>query len=59
MISLSDLPWGSKSDPPLPPPIGNVVREFLNTCSKPKNLMIPKFTLGCNLKPPLYGPIAL
>ena len=46
MISLSDLPLGSKSEPPLPPPIGSVVREFLNTCSKPKNLIIPRFTEG-------------
>ena len=53
MISLSDLPLGSKSEPPLPPPIGRLVREFLNTCSKPKNLIIPRFTDGWNLKPPL------
>ena len=46
MISLSDLPLGSKSEPPLPPPIGSVVREFLKICSKPKNLIIPKFTEG-------------
>ena len=29
MISRSDLPFGSKSEPPLPPPIGRPVREFL------------------------------
>ena len=58
MISLSDFPCGSKSEPPLPPPIGKVVNEFLKICSKPKNLIIPKLTDGCNLKPPLYGPIA-
>ena len=46
MISLSDLPFGSKSEPPLPPPIGSVVSEFLNTCSNPKNLMMLKFTEG-------------
>ena len=46
MISLSDLPFGSKSEPPLPPPIGSVVREFLKICSNPKNLIIPRFTEG-------------
>ena len=46
IISLSDLPLGSKSEPPLPPPIGSVVREFLKICSNPKNLMIPRFTEG-------------
>jgi hypothetical protein len=29
--SLSERPLGLKSLPPLPPPIGSVVREFLNT----------------------------
>ena len=28
--------------PPLPPPIGKEVSEFLNTCSKAKNFKIPK-----------------
>ena len=42
MISLSDLPFGSKSDPPLPPPIGIPVSAFLKSCSKPRNLMIPR-----------------
>jgi hypothetical protein len=28
-------PLGSKSAPPLPPPMGRVVREFLKICSKP------------------------
>ena len=37
MISLSDLPFGSKSEPPLPPPIGSPVREFLNVCSITKD----------------------
>ncbi len=46
IISASDLPRGSKSEPPLPPPIGRVVREFLNTCSKAKNFIILKLTLG-------------
>ncbi len=27
MISLLDLPLGSKSEPPLPPPMGSVVRS--------------------------------
>ena len=59
ITSLSDFPLGSKFEPPLPPPIGRPVREFLKICSKPKNLRIPWFTDGWNLKPPLYGPIAL
>ena len=59
ITSLSDLPLGSKLEPPLPPPIGSPVREFLKICSKPKNLRIPWLTDGWNLKPPLYGPIAL
>ena len=46
MISLSDFPLGSKSDPPFPPPIGRVVSEFLNTCSKAKNFKILAFTEG-------------
>ena len=29
MISLLDLPFGSKSEPPLPPPMGSVVRAVL------------------------------
>jgi len=28
ITSLSDLPFGSKSEPPLPPPMGRVVSEF-------------------------------
>ena len=46
MTSLSDFPLGSKSEPPFPPPIGSVVKLFLNTCSNPKNFKIPKFTDG-------------
>ncbi len=34
--------FGSKSLPPLPPPIGNVVRAFLKACSKPRNLRMEK-----------------
>ena len=37
ITSLSDLPLGSKSEPPLAPPIGVPVKEFLKICSKPKN----------------------
>ena len=46
MISASERPFGSKSEPPLPPPMGRPVRLFLNTCSKPRNLMTEAFTLG-------------
>ena len=53
MISASDLPFGSKSEPPLPPPIGMPVSEFLKTCSKPRNLMIDRLTLGWKRRPPL------
>ena len=59
MISASDLPTGSKSEPPLPPPIGRVVSAFLNVCSKPKNFNIERFTALWKRRPPLYGPIAL
>ena len=46
IISASDLPRGSKSDPPLPPPIGRLVSEFLKVCSNPRNLIMLKFTDG-------------
>ncbi len=46
MISMSDLPLGSKSDPPFPPPMGRVVREFLKICSNPRNLRMERFTEG-------------
>ena len=59
MTSASLFPLGSKSDPPLPPPIGSVVSEFLKICSNPRNFRMLKFTLGWNRSPPLYGPIAL
>lgn len=36
LISLSDLPLGSKSQPPLPPPIIRPVKAFLKICSKPR-----------------------
>ena len=59
MTSLSDLPLGSKSEPPLPPPIGSVVSEFLRICSKARNFRMPRFTVGWKRRPPLYGPMAL
>ena len=37
MISAFDFPRGLKSEPPFPPPIGNVVNAFLNVCSKARN----------------------
>jgi hypothetical protein len=46
LISLSDLPLGSKSEPPFPPPMERPVRAFLNVCSKPKNLRIERLTEG-------------
>lgn len=58
MISASERPLGSKSLPPLPPPIGIPVRAFLKVCSKPRNLMIDRLTLGWNRSPPLNGPSA-
>ena len=58
ITSSSDLPLGSKSEPPFPPPIGKPVNEFLNICSKARNFRIEALTLGWNLSPPLYGPIA-
>ena len=53
ITSASDFPLGSKSAPPLPPPIGSPVRLFLKICSNPKNLMIPSYTEGWNRRPPL------
>mmetsp|Transcript_1104 Transcript_1104/g.2165 ORF Transcript_1104/g.2165 Transcript_1104/m.2165 type:complete len:222 (-) Transcript_1104:204-869(-) len=58
ITSVSERPLGSKSDPPLPPPMGSVVSEFLNTCSNARNLRIDRFTVGWNRSPPLYGPMA-
>jgi len=59
MTSSSLFPFGSKSAPPLPPPIGSVVSAFLNTCSKARNFRTPRYTLGWNRRPPLNGPMAL
>jgi hypothetical protein len=53
MTSLSLLPLGSKSEPPLPPPMGSVVRLFLKTCSKARNLRMPRLTVGWKRRPPL------
>ena len=44
ITSAFDFPRGEKSDPPLAPPIGNVVNEFLNVCSNAKNFRIERFT---------------
>ena len=35
---------GQESEPPLPPPIGRVVNEFLNVCSKARNFRMLRFT---------------
>ena len=40
-VSYTHLPWGSKSEPPVPPPMGRVVRLFLKVCSKPRNFRMP------------------
>ena len=37
ITSVSLFPFGSKSLPPSPPPMGSVVSAFLNTCSKARN----------------------
>ena len=37
----------------------HAVRLFLKICSKPRNFITDRLTEGWNLKPPLYGPIAL
>ena len=59
ITSLSDLPLGLKSEPPLPPPMGRVVKLFLNTCSNARNFKMLRLTDEWKRKPPLYGPIAL
>ena len=53
ITSLSLLPLGSKSEPPLPPPMESVVRLFLKTCSKARNLSTPSVTVGWKRRPPL------
>ena len=53
ITSLSDLPLGSKSEPPLPPPIGRVVRLFVRGGAKPRNFRIERFTEGWKRMPPL------
>jgi hypothetical protein len=54
LISWSDLPLGSKPEPPLLPLIANPVKAF----SKPRNLRIERLTVEWSRKPPLYGPKA-
>ena len=53
MTSASDLPFGLKFAPPLPPPIGNPVSEFLNVCSNARNFSTLSVTLGWKRMPPL------
>ena len=48
ITSASVLPIGSKSDPPLPPPIGRPVKTFLKICSNPRNFKILGLQLGGN-----------
>ncbi len=52
------FPLRSKSLPPLPPPIGNVVRAFLKVCSKPRNLRMEKALPKDGSAYRLYRPIA-
>lgn len=51
--SLTTLPMGGGKGGSDFDPKGRVVREFLNTCSKPRNLMTLKVTLGWKRRPPL------
>ena len=53
MTSASDLPLGSKSLPPLAPPMERPLRLFLKICSKPRNFKMLRLTLGWKRKPPL------
>ena len=46
MISLSDFPFGSKSEPPLPPPMGGLSGSSEHLF-KTRNLMMPRLTEGC------------
>ena len=55
MISLFDLPFGSKSEPPLPPPIGSVVSAFLKICSKPRNFNDSQINRGVEAQAALVG----
>ena len=55
MISLLDLPLGSKSEPPLPPPMGSVVRLFLRICSRPRNFQHAERNRGVEAKAALVG----
>ena len=49
---MTRLALGSKSEPPLPPPMGSVVSEFLKICSNPRNLTIDSVTVGWKRSPP-------
>ena len=53
ITSPSDLPLGSKSDPPEAPPSGIPVKAFAKTWSKARDLKIPGVTEGWNRSPPL------
>ena len=53
IISSLDFPLGSKSEPPLAPPIGSVVRAFLKVCSKPRNFSMDRDTALWKRRPPL------
>ena len=46
---------GSKSLPPLPPPMGRPVRLFLKICSKPRNLRMHRLTRGMEPQAALVG----
>ena len=48
---MTRLALGSKSEPPLPPPMGSVVSEFLKICSNPRNLTIDSVTVGVEAEP--------
>ncbi|CPM23948.1 Uncharacterised protein [Bordetella pertussis] len=58
ITSASDLPLGSKSEPPLPPPMGRVVSAFFRVCSKARNFSTDRLTVGWKRMPPLKGPMA-
>ena len=56
MTSPGLRPLGSKSEPPLPPPIGSVVSAFLKVCSKARNLRIDRLTRRMEAQAALVGP---
>src|SRR3972149_4208878 len=59
MTSLSLLPLGSKSEPPLAPPSADGAQPVLEGLPEGRNFSSPRVTVGWNRRPPLYGPIAL